>query len=94
MKRVSVLILLVVFCSSCRTLSLAAEKVRITAHETDVASCRYIGDVEARPPYPTSQDWQIQLRNAAALLGADVVYTRDRVGKVVGKAYDCGGRYN
>lgn len=36
---------------ACVSLSLAGEKVRVTKHESDVEGCRFLGEVEAHPPY-------------------------------------------
>lgn len=79
---------------SCVSLSLAGEQVRMTRHESDVKDCRYVGDVQAKPPFHGPNDAESKLRNEAAKLGGDVVLARGYVGTIEGKVYDCGGRYS
>lgn len=79
---------------ACVSLSLAGEKVRVTKHESDVEGCRYLGEVEAHPPYRGPHDAMYTLRNEAGKLGADVVVSNDLIGTIKGKAYDCGGKYS
>jgi len=89
------LVLLSLCSMACVSLSLAGEKVQVTKHESDVEGCRYLGDVEARPPYHGPHDAMYTLRNEAGKLGADVVVTgNDWVGVIKGKAYDCAGKYS
>lgn len=79
--------------TACVSLSLAGEKVRVTKYESDVAGCRYLGDVEAHPPFHGPHDAMYKLRNEAGKLGGDVVVSRGYVGTIQGKVYDCGGKY-
>jgi hypothetical protein len=85
---------LLLFSVACVSLSLAGEKVRVTKHDSDVEGCRFVGDVEAHPPYHGPHDAENTLRNEAAKLGGDVVVSRGLVGTIKGKAYDCGGKYS
>lgn len=79
---------------ACVSLSLAGEKVRVTKHESDVEGCRYLGEVEAHPPYRGPHDAMYTLRNEAGKLGGDVVVSNDLFGSIKGKVYDCGGKYS
>jgi Domain of unknown function (DUF4156) len=79
---------------ACVSLSLAGEKVRITKHESDAEGCRFLGEVEARPPYRGQHDAAYTLRNEAAKLGGDVVVNSDWIGAIKAKVYDCGGKYS
>lgn len=79
---------------ACVSLSLGGEKVRVTKHESDVEGCRFLGEVEAHPPYRGPHDAMYTLRNEAAKLGGDVVVSDDWVGTIQGKVYDCAGRYS
>ena len=79
---------------ACVSLSLAGEKVRMTKHESDVEGCRFLGEVEAHPPYRGPHDAMYILRNEAGKLGGDVVVrSNDMIGTIKGKVYGCGGRY-
>lgn len=78
---------------ACSSLSLKGESVRITHHDSDVAACRFVGEVSAYPPFVGPKDAEHTLRNKAAELGADVVRTHNGVGKATGEAYDCGGKF-
>lgn len=78
----------------CVSLSLAGEKVRVTKHESDVEGCRFLGEVEAHPPYHGPHDAMYTLRNEAGKIGGDVVVrSNDMIGTIKGKVYDCGGKY-
>ena len=88
------LALLLLTSAACVSLSLAGEKVRVTKHESDVEGCRYLGEVEAHPPYHGPHDAMYTLRNEAAKLGGDVVVSRDWAGTIKGKVYDCSGKYS
>ena len=79
---------------ACVSLSLAGEKVRVTKHESDVEGCKYLGEVEAHPPYHGPHDAMYKLRNEAGKLGGDVVVSNDKIGTIKGKVYDCGGKYS
>ncbi len=79
---------------ACVSLSLAGEGVRMTKHESDVEGCRFLGEVEAHPPYLGPHDAAYTLRNEAAKLGGDVVVSSDWAGTIKGKVYDCGGKYS
>lgn len=88
------LVLLSLSSLACVSLSLAGEKVRVTKHESDVEGCKYLGEVEAHPPYHGPHDAMYTLRNEAAKLGGDVVVSNDRIGTIKGKVYDCRGKYS
>jgi hypothetical protein len=79
---------------SCVSLSLAGEKVRVTKHDSDVEGCRFLGEVEAHPPFHGPNDAENTLRNEVAKLGGDVVVSRGFFGTIKGRAYDCGGKYS
>ena len=78
----------------CVSLSLAGEKVRVTKHESDVEGCRFLGEVEAHPPYWGPHDAMYTLRNEAGKLGGDVVVSNDLAGTIKGTVYDCAGKYS
>jgi hypothetical protein len=89
-----VLLALLVFSGfACRSLSLRGESVRVTRHKSDVEGCRFLGDVEAHPPFVGPKDAEHTLRNKAANLGGDVVVEHYGFGIARGKVYDCGGKF-
>ena len=85
---------LLLFSLACVSLSLAGENVRVPKYESDVEGCRFLGDIEAHPPYHGPHDAENTLRNEAAKLRGDVVVSRGLVGTIKGKVYDCGGKYS
>jgi hypothetical protein len=88
------LALLFLTSAACVSLSLTGEKVRVTKHESDVEGCRYLGEVEAHPPFWGPHDAMYTLRNEAGKLGGDVVVSSDWAGTIKGKVYDCKGKYS
>ena len=88
------LALLLLTATACVSLSLAGEGVRLTKHDSDVEGCKFLGEVEAHPPYHGPNDAENTLKNEAAKLGADVVVSRGFFGTIEGRAYDCGGKYS
>ena len=88
------LVILSLSAMACVSLSLAGEKVRVTKHESDVEGCKFLGEVEAHPPYHGPHDAMYTLRNEAGKLGGDVVVrSNDMIGTIKGKVYDCAGKY-
>lgn len=76
--------------TGCVSPTLRGAKVQLTQAESDVAGCKFLGQVEARPPFVVPNDYKIKLQNAAAELGADVVlHGTAIIGTQVGDAYDC-----
>jgi hypothetical protein len=95
-KRTARVVLVIVILAPCvgyTSTSLKGERVRATKHESDVADCRLLGEVESFPPWVGPKDAQHTLQNKAAELGGDVVLLSYGIGKATGKAYDCGGRF-
>lgn len=89
MKTISLVVLVALLpCLGCATLSLMGERVRVTKHESDVVACRALGAIVSR-----ARDPVLDLRNRTAELGGDVVLFSYGFAKSTGKAYDCGGRF-
>jgi hypothetical protein len=88
LARLLTLVLLTAGLGGCSSLSLKGQQVRSTRHESEVADCRFIQEF-------TSWDGRAatDMKNQAAELGGDVVLFSYRIGRLTGKAYDCGGRY-
>lgn len=80
--------------AGCTSLSLKAERVRLTEIDSDITDCKLIGDIQVSGSVKVPGQGTVELRNKAAAMGADVVlYNSPIVGNTSGKAYNCGGRY-
>lgn len=69
-----VLPLAVLLTVACESVAPQAQKVRVTSVDADVAQCTMLGSVMSHPPYIGPNDGVNQLRNQAAVLGADTLY--------------------
>ncbi len=79
------------FLPACASLTAGGEKVTLTEMRTDVQKCSSRGKVVSTPPYALPSDWKKKLRNAAAELGGNWVFTEGAGLKsdVNGEAYLC-----
>lgn len=85
---------LAIVLSGCKTLSLQGQEVKVTHHLEDAAECSFLGEVTAQPPFVGPKDGENTIRNKTAELGGDVVYyKRGQIGTLVGRSFDCAGRY-
>ena len=77
--------------TSCISLSMEGEKVRLTSNPNVVKNCKFIGDVKAYPPYVLPSDWEIKLKNATGKKGGNVVFASSPSLSVTvrGEAYYC-----
>jgi len=92
--RASCAAVIFVLATGCVSPTLRGAKVQLTTSEGDVAGCKYLGQVEAPPPFVVPNDYKIKLQNAGAEIGADVVFHGTAIiGTQVGDAYDCEGKY-
>jgi hypothetical protein len=87
-KSIGLSVLLVAGCAS---LSSAGKGVQLTDNPNEVRTCRELGEVSAPPPYGLPDDWKIKLRNGAAELGGNRVFSNGPplVGAASGRAYAC-----
>jgi hypothetical protein len=88
-------VLLIAFSATgCTSLSLKAKNVQLTDADSDVADCKFLGDIQVSGSLQVPGQGTNELRNKGAAMGADVVlYKSPIVGSSSGKAYNCGGRY-
>ena len=79
------------YLTSCVSLSMDGEKVRLTSNPNIVKNCKFIGDVKAYPPYMFPSDWEIKLKNATSEKGGNVVFALPPSLSVVvrGESYYC-----
>lgn len=76
--------------SGCTTrLTPQAEGVKITRKQEDVAQCKSLGFVDARPPFSTPRDAMNEMRNKVAILGGNVLFVTNYSMKATGVAYRC-----
>jgi hypothetical protein len=86
----ALLVLLTAFAVGCTTrLIPQAENVRVTNKAEDVAACKSLGFVDARPPYSTPNDAKNEMRNKVAILGGNVLFITNYGMKATGVAYLC-----
>jgi hypothetical protein len=77
--------------ASCTTLVPQAQKIRVTDKSEEVANCQILGTVHSHPPYVMPSDGENQLRNNAAVLGADTLFltSTGALRGMTGMAYRC-----
>jgi hypothetical protein len=89
---VPLLLLALVGCNA--SLSLQATNVQLTKNMSEVANCKFLGDVSGEKGRDSSNDSaKDEMKNKAHQLRADVVLYHVTLTGVAGKAYDCGGRF-
>lgn len=89
-KPIAILVLLAALAVACTTrLIPQAEHVRVTRKAGDVATCKSLGFVEARPPFSTPNDAMNEMKNKVAVLGGDVLFVTNYSMKATGVAYRC-----
>jgi Domain of unknown function (DUF4156) len=59
---------------ACTNLSPGAEAVRITRNPKDVAGCKVVGQVSGLTGNQALPDSKARMKNAAAAMGADVIF--------------------
>jgi hypothetical protein len=83
------LLALLVAPPGCTTLSPDAASVRLTRNPQDVAGCRVVGQVSGMTGNQALPGTTKRIKNAAAALGADVVFLTLSVSNGEGTAYRC-----
>ena len=85
------LLLLFTLVAGCATLSADGRKVQLTENISDTKSCKFLKTIATKPPYVLANDWKIQLKNQAALLGGNVVhaYFKSFTTSIKGEVYLC-----
>ncbi len=73
----------------CTTLSPGAEAVKITRDPKDVVGCKVVGQVSGLTGNQALPGTTKRIKNAAAAMGADVVFVTLSVSNGEGTAYRC-----
>jgi len=79
-----------VLLGACTTVSSGARDIQIVHDEAHIPACAFVGSVVSTPPYGLPGEDLTQLKNQAAVLGANViVQTGARSVVTRGMAYRC-----
>ncbi len=64
--------------------------MRVTRKREEVAGCKSLGFVDARPAFSTPNDAKNEMINKVAILGGNVLFITNYSMKATGVAYLCG----
>ena len=77
--------------TGCTTLAPGAEAVKVTRDPKDVLGCHFVGQVSGLTGNQALPGANKKMANAAAAMGADVVFVTSTITSYDGVAYKCKG---